>query len=76
MRLRIDTAPALSRYFVFVSDTKFDPNYREDFFCFEPMSHSANGHNLADLGGLTVLAPGQGMEVSMLLSCGTIGDAP
>jgi aldose 1-epimerase len=76
MRLRIETAPALSRYFVFVSDTKFDPNYREDFFCFEPMSHSANGHNLADFGGLTTLAPRQGREVSMRLSCSTIGDAP
>ncbi|TPK97082.1 MULTISPECIES: aldose 1-epimerase [unclassified Mesorhizobium] len=74
MRLEIETAPALSRYFLFVSDREFDPDYREDFFCFEPMSHSANGHNLPDFGGLTVLAPGQGMAVSMTLSCGVTKD--
>ncbi|CDX41982.1 conserved hypothetical protein [Mesorhizobium plurifarium] len=74
MRLEIETAPALSRYFVFVSDRTFDPHYREDFFCFEPMSHSANGHNLPDFGGLTVLAPGQGIAVSMTLSCGVTED--
>lgn len=73
IRLRIETAPALSRYFLFVSDARFDPGYRMDFFCFEPMSHSANGHNLPDVGGLTVLAPGQGMEVSMALSPGATG---
>ncbi|RAZ91295.1 aldose 1-epimerase [Mesorhizobium hawassense] len=75
MRLGIETAPALSRYFVFVSDRKFDPNYREDFFCFEPMSHAANGHNLPDLGGLTVLAPGQGAEISMALSRSAMEEA-
>ena len=69
MRLRIQTVPALSRYFLFASDTKFDPGHHEDYFCFEPMSHSANGHNLADLGGLTILAPGRSMAVSMALSC-------
>ncbi|MDX8526543.1 aldose 1-epimerase [Mesorhizobium sp. MSK_1335] len=74
MRLGIETTPALSRYFLFMSDTRFDPGYREDFFCFEPMSHSANGHNLSDLGGLTVLAPGQGMTVSMTLQCNAMGD--
>ena len=75
IRLRVETAPKLSRYFLFVSDTTFDPDYREDFFCFELMSHSANGHNLPDLGGLTMLAPGQGMEVSMALSCRVTGGA-
>ncbi|MBZ9822631.1 aldose 1-epimerase [Mesorhizobium sp. CA4] len=75
LRLCIETAPTLSRYFLFVSDTTFDPHYREDFFCFEPMSHSANGHNLPELGGLTVLAPGQGIEISMALSCSATEDA-
>ncbi|WP_217571405.1 aldose 1-epimerase [Mesorhizobium sp. GbtcB19] len=76
IRLDIETAPALSRYFLFVSDTKFDPHYREDFFCFEPMSHSPNGQNLSALGGLTVLAPGQGMAVSMTLSCSAMRGPP
>lgn len=75
LRLGIETTPALSRYLLFVSDTTFDPDYREDFFCFEPMSHSANGHNLPDFGGLTVLAPGQGMAISMALSYSAIGAA-
>ncbi|MEI9400823.1 aldose 1-epimerase [Mesorhizobium argentiipisi] len=75
LRLCVETAPMLSRYFLFIFDTMFDPHYREDFFCFEPMSHSANGHNLPGLGGLMVLAPGQGTEISMALSCGAIEDA-
>lgn len=68
LQLEIATKPALSRYFLFVSDSGFDPGYRNDFFCFEPMTHSANGHNLPDLGGLSILAAGEAMSVTMRLS--------
>jgi aldose 1-epimerase len=57
--LDIDADPLFSRYFVFVSDTKFDPSFRGDFFCFEPMSHSADGHHLPDGGNLKRLPPGE-----------------
>ncbi len=41
----ITASKNFNHYFIFISDTKFDPDYKEDFFCFEPMTHSANAHN-------------------------------
>jgi aldose 1-epimerase len=54
--------PLFNRSFLFVSDTKFDPDYKLDFFCFEPMSHTAGGHLQPDLGGLKILAPGESLS--------------
>lgn len=51
--------------FIFVSDTFFDPGFERDYFCFEPMSHLANGHNLPGLGGLQVLEPGENLSGSI-----------
>ncbi len=68
IRLRLTADEQLRHYFIFVSDAGFDPDYQRDYFCFEPMSHLANGHNLPDLGDLTVLEPGEEMAVS-LYSC-------
>ncbi len=42
-----------------------------DFFCFEPVDHAINAHNLpggAARNGLTVLAPGQTLEPPRELS--------
>lgn len=58
-RLSLTADPLFRHAFVFVSDTAFDPAFKRDYFCFEPMSHLANGHNLSGLGDLTVLAPGE-----------------
>jgi aldose 1-epimerase len=66
-RLHLTADPLFRHAFVFVSDTAFDPNFKRDYFCFEPMSHLANGHNLPDLGGLTILQPGQRMSGSIRL---------
>ncbi|KRB55072.1 hypothetical protein ASE04_04950 [Rhizobium sp. Root708] len=56
-------ADALFKHaFVFVSDTVFDPSFKRDYFCFEPMSHLANGHNMPDLGDLRVLRPGEDLS--------------
>lgn len=59
LALDIDADPLFSRYFVFVSDTTFDPGFRGDFFCFEPMTHTPDGHHLPDGGNLKRLAPGE-----------------
>ncbi|MDL2407189.1 aldose 1-epimerase [Rhizobium calliandrae] len=67
MRLRLTADERLRHYFIFVSDNGFDPDFRRDYFCFEPMSHLANGHNLPDLGNLTILEPGERMTVSLQL---------
>lgn len=64
-RLVLTAGEGMKHYFIFVSDATFDPNFRNDYFCFEPMSHMADGHNLPDLGGLVVLEPGEAMSVSL-----------
>lgn len=48
-----------SDYFVFNSHKDFEPNFKDDYFCFEPMSHRANGHHLPDYGGLVCLKNGE-----------------
>jgi aldose 1-epimerase len=59
LALAIEADAVFDRYFIFVSDMAFEPAYAGDYFCFEPMSHSADGHHHADLGGLRVLSPGE-----------------
>lgn len=58
-QLHLAADPLFRHAFVFVSDTAFDPKFTRDYFCFEPMSHLANGHNLPGLGDLQILQPGQ-----------------
>jgi aldose 1-epimerase len=64
------------RSFLFVSDDEFEPGCQHDYFCFEPMSHSAGGHLQEDLGGLTVLAPGQTLVGSVAFSVEALGQCP
>jgi aldose 1-epimerase len=66
--LRIGAEAAFRDYFVFMSDTRFEPGFMGDYFCFEPMTHQANGHHAADLGGLVVLAPEQVLSSSVSFS--------
>jgi len=67
-QLRLVTEPACPVYFVFVSDPAFEEGYCFDFFCFEPMSHAANGHHMSDLGGLKILQPQGSLSQRMTLS--------
>ncbi|CAH2400584.1 aldose 1-epimerase [Mesorhizobium ventifaucium] len=67
--LAIDADSLFSRYLVFVSDPAFDAGYDYDFFCFEPMSHSADGHNMPSRGGLVRLAPGESLAGSVRYTC-------
>lgn len=55
--LTIDADQIFSRCMLFVSSTDFDPEYREDYFCFEPMSHGVDGHHRPRHAGLTILEP-------------------
>ncbi|NTF46303.1 aldose 1-epimerase [Rhizobium rhizogenes] len=57
LRLTADTS--VRHAFIFIPDTSFNPSFRQDYFCFEPMTHIANGHNLPDLGDLKILRPGE-----------------
>ncbi len=57
--LRIQADAAFGHYVVFMSDRRYEPGFNDDYFCFEPMTHQADAHHAADLGGLAVLAPGE-----------------
>ena len=65
LKLTISTDEADCRYLLFRPDAHFDPSYREDYFCFEPMTHTANGHNLGHRSGLKRLEPNQSMTFSI-----------
>ena len=47
--------PLFGRYQLFRPTAAFDPTWTEDWFCFEPMSHSPAAFRLPDLGGLVPL---------------------
>ncbi|MBP2463640.1 MULTISPECIES: aldose 1-epimerase [unclassified Rhizobium] len=66
-KLHLTADPIFRHAFIFVSDTDFDPQFKRDYFCFEPMSHLANSHNMPDLGDLQVLKPGQRLSGSIRL---------
>ncbi|MGV0911443.1 aldose 1-epimerase [Martelella sp. FOR1707] len=66
-RLSLRAEPLFRHAFLFVSDTAFDPDFERDYFCFEPMSHLADGHNIPDLGGLRILQPGEKLSGSIWL---------
>ena len=67
-RLKLDADALFGRYFLFVSDPNFDAGYNYESFAFEPMSHSANAHNLPDGAGLRRLAPGESLSGSIRLT--------
>ena len=48
-----------TRFFLFRSNASFEPGFAGDYFCFEPMSHTANAHNLEGANGLVRLARGE-----------------
>ncbi|EJN02300.1 aldose 1-epimerase [Phyllobacterium sp. YR531] len=58
MRAELAADRIFSHYMIYA------PQREADFFCFEPMTHLPNGHNMSDLGGMTVLQPGQQMAGS------------
>lgn len=66
--LTVSASPEFERYFVFISDESFEPGFRCDWFCFEPMTHRADAHHAPELGGLRVLAPRQRLSGSIQFS--------
>lgn len=65
LSLSIVTDSKLSTYVV------YSPSSQSDFFCFEPVSHPVDAHNLpcAPRGyGLTVLTPGESIVTSCVLT--------
>lgn len=63
-KLRLRIAADMGYYILYVPPGK-------DFFCFEPVDHPVNAHNLpggAAANGLTVLAPGQDLRRTVTFS--------
>lgn len=52
----------------------YSPSARADFFCFEPVSHPVDSHNLPGQPGLVPLAPGATQEATMTLVWGPLAD--
>jgi aldose 1-epimerase len=48
----------------------YSPSDAADFFCFEPVSHPVDAHNLPGQPGLVRLAPGETQTASMTLTWG------
>lgn len=64
--LRIETTPPFTNYWLFMSDPTFEPDFAADYFCFEPMSHRACAHEVAD-GGFVRLDAGATLSASLRL---------
>ncbi|MEM6382635.1 MAG: aldose 1-epimerase [Pseudomonadota bacterium] len=45
----------------------YAPSPEAGFFCFEPVSHPINAHNLPGMPGLKLLAPGERLRMDMVL---------
>lgn len=48
----------------------YSPSATADFFCFEPVSHPVDAHNLPGQPGLTRLDPGESLSASVTLTWG------
>lgn len=48
----------------------YSPSSHADFFCFEPVSHPVDAHNLPGQPGLVVLASGQSLTAGMTMTWG------
>lgn len=71
-QLHLTADPIFKHAFVFVSDKTFDPRFKRDYFCFEPMSHLANGHRMEGLGDLVILKTGESLSGSIRMRPSTI----
>ncbi|HLH48941.1 MAG TPA: aldose 1-epimerase [Roseiarcus sp.] len=58
LSLAVEAGPGLNVYIV------YSPNGDPNFFCFEPVSHPVDAHNLGRSAGLVALAPGETVEVT------------
>jgi aldose 1-epimerase len=65
LALYIDASPPISKYVL------YSPGATADYFCFEPVSHSVDAHNLSEgpeKAGLVVLAPGETLAMRVRFS--------
>lgn len=68
LRAEIEADRIYDRYMLYM------PLERTDFFCLEPMSHLPNGHQMPDLGGLAILAPGKSLSGGVRIALAGLPD--
>ena len=72
MKLKITSSKNCKYFFIFISSNKFEKNFKNDYFSFEPMTHAVNAHNLKKQNGLIELKKNQilksiySFEINML----------
>lgn len=54
----------------------YSPSGTANFFCFEPVSHPVDAHNLPSRPGLKVLAPGESLSVDLAINSGCLHEDP
>ena len=64
MKLNIKSSNNCKYFFLFISNNKFEKNFKNDYFCFEPMTHAVNAHNLRKLNGLIELKKNEILQSS------------
>lgn len=59
LQLDIATSSIFKYYHLFIPDKKFNSTYRDDYFCFEPISHASAAHHRPHFAGLKILNQGE-----------------
>ena len=65
--LSINASDNCKFFFLHVSSKKFEKNFKNDYFCFEPMTHLVNAHNIKNKKGLINLSRNEIMKISILM---------
>tara|TARA_Y100001970_G_C14183275_1_gene831046 strand:+ start:971 stop:1879 length:909 start_codon:yes stop_codon:yes gene_type:complete len=65
LMLNINSSKNCKFFFLHVSSKKFEKNFKNDYFCFEPMTHAVNAHNMKTKRGLINLDKNQLLEISI-----------
>ena len=74
LMLSINTSKNCKFFFLHVSSKKFEKSFKNDYFCFEPMTHLVNAHNYKHNHGLVNLSKNQKMKISISFKLETIND--
>ena len=64
--LNIKSSKNCKFFFLHVSSKKFEKNFKNDYFCFEPMTHAVNAHNMDYKNGLVELEKNKSLKISIL----------
>ena len=70
--VEIKGSKEFQNYFIFNSDRKFEPDFKDDYFCFEPMTHTVNAHLINSFPGLKKLSAGEVLNSELVFELFTL----